>query len=292
MPHPADPWGRIVSLGSDVPDYLNDLLTTDRVQIDHVKVGLWQGAARARRELAVAARMPISTVLLHGDDLAAGDDPLPAQALDELVALVEETRTPWFSLHIEHRTPQEKETFKRTDYTHPDLPRHRAVERIVRRVEQIKSALGVPVLLENVPPWAGDVPDMVVDPEFISEVLVETECDLLLGLSHARVSGDRLGLPYEDYLSRLPLGRVVEVHVSGPRRGRRMRPIWGGPLAGQRKRVLWDSHEPMRKDDYDLLAWLLRHHRPQAITLEYWKDPARHAAQLKRLRHMLQSVWR
>ena len=91
----------------------------------------------------------------------------------------------------------------------------------------------------------------------IAEALLETGCDMLLDLSHSRVSGGLLGLPDEEYLFRLPLGRVVEVHVSGPR-----------PKDG----ILRDMHEPMGEEDYALLGWLLRRTHVEAVTLEYWKD--------------------
>jgi uncharacterized protein (UPF0276 family) len=275
-----------ISVGSDVPAYLPALLADRRITLDHIKIGLWQGIEGARRELAaLPPALRALPVLLHGDNQAAGQGPIPAQELRALADLVEQTRTPWFSVHIEYRTPAELEAFRAGGLP---LTRGQAVERIAARVEQLKQALAVPVLLENVPPCPADAPDMVADPEFIAEVLVEADCDMLLDLSHARLSGDRFGLPYEDYLLRLPLGRVVEVHVSGPRVGRHRRAIWGGPFSGHRRRVLWDAHEPMRKPDYDLLGWLLQRHRPRAITLEYWKDPACHAAQLNRLRRMLQ----
>jgi uncharacterized protein (UPF0276 family) len=258
-----------ISLGTDVPTYLPRLLEREGIQIDHIKVGLWQGLEGARREAALLPGLPI---LLHGDVQAAGAEPLSQRELDDLQALVEETRTPWFSVHLDVRSIPEFEALKKGGYQRRDTPRAEALSRIVSRVEQLKAALPVPILLENIPHWPADTLDLAADPEFISEVLLETECDMLLDLSHARVSGERLGLPDEDYLFRLPLGKVVEVHVSGPR-------VKGG--------MLRDAHEPMTEDDYALLDWLLRRHRPEAITLEYWKEPKEHATQLKRLREML-----
>jgi uncharacterized protein (UPF0276 family) len=44
----------------------------------------------------------------------------------------------------------------------------------------------------------------------------------------------------------------------------------------------------MQKEDYTLLSWLLQRSTPRAITLEYWKDPAHHAEQLKKLTKLIQ----
>jgi uncharacterized protein len=272
-----------VSLGSDVPDYLPGLLERPGVRLDHVKVGLWQGVDGARREAALVPGLP---VLLHGDNQVAGSGPLEPGELDALAVLVDETRTPWFSAHLEYRNQKELDGLRAGGYRDADLPRDRALERIVARVEQLGSALPVPILLENMSHWPADTRDLAADPGFITEVLAETGCDILLDLAHARVSGEILGLADEEYLLRLPLGRVVEVHVSGPRR----KGAINREGAMNRAPTLRDAHEPMSEEDYSLLAWLLRRHRPQAVTLEYWKDPEEHAAQLKRLGEIVRGV--
>ncbi len=254
-----------ISLGTDAPDYLPRIVKEHGIRLGHVKIGLWQGVEGARREAAVLPGVP---VLVHGDNHLAGPGLLPQQEIDGLAALLEETGSRWFSVHVEYRTPEEFEALRATRYTAPDLPREEAMERIVRRAEQLRRALPVPLLIENLPHWPSQNLDYSADPDFISEALVETGCDLLLDLSHARVSGERLGLPGEDYLFRVPLGRVVEVHVSGPR-----------PVNG----ILRDVHEPMAEEDYALLEWLLRRARPEAVTLEYWKDADAHAKQLLQL---------
>jgi uncharacterized protein len=258
-----------VSLGTDAPDYLPEIVREHSITLGHIKVGMWQGIEGALREAAVMPDLPI---LLHGDLQLAGAGPLSAEEVDELAALVDRLGSRWFSAHLEYRTQEEQDAFRATGYTAPDLPREEALERIARRAEQLTSALPVPLLLENMSHWPARTPDHAADPEFIAQALMETGCDLLLDLAHAQVGGEQMGLPDEDYLFRLPLGRVVEVHLSGPRRN---------------NGVLRDAHEPLTENDYDLLSWLLRRRTPDAVTLEYWKDPVAHAEQLVRLGKML-----
>jgi uncharacterized protein (UPF0276 family) len=259
-----------ISLGTDAPGSLPRIVREHGIRLGHIKVGLWQGVEGARREAAVMPGLP---VLVHGDNHLAGPGLLPQRDLDDLAALLDETHSRWFSVHLEYRTAEEFEALRSTGYTAPDMPRDEAMERIVRRAEQLHRSLPVPLLLENLPHWPAQTTDLAADPDFIAEALLETGCDLLLDLSHSRVSGERLGLPDEDYLFRLPLDRVVEVHVSGPR-----------PKNG----ILRDVHEPMGQEDYDLLTWLLRRTRPEAVTLEYWKDADAHAEQLLRLMGVLE----
>jgi uncharacterized protein (UPF0276 family) len=252
----------LISLGTDAPDYLPRIVREHSIRLGHVKVGLWQGVQGARREAEVMPGLP---VLVHGDNHLAGPGLLPQGDIDDLAALLDETRSRWFSVHLEYRTAEEFEALRATGYTAPDIPRDEAMERIVRRAEQLRRELPVPLLLENLPHWPAKTLDHAADTDFISEALLETGCDLLLDLSHSRVSGALLGLPDDEYLFRLPLGRVVEVHVSGPR-----------PVNG----ILRDVHEPMAEEDYALLAWLLRRTHVEAVTLEYWKDADAHAQQL------------
>jgi uncharacterized protein (UPF0276 family) len=75
----------------------------------------------------------------------------------------------------------------------------------------------------------------------------------------------------ETYLGKLPLERVVEIHVSGPRRR-------GGRLL--------DGHESLQPVDFRLLESLLSSLTPQAVTLEYIRDKGTLSWQLKQLRRM------
>ena len=149
----------------------------------------------------------------------------------------------------------------------------------MRALRRLQVAATVPVLAENMPRWTRCRPAYVVDPAFISGVVQEAGCGLLLDLAHARVAARYQGEPVRDYLARLPLNRLVEIHVSGPR----PLPASKGASGGR----LFDAHEPVQEPDYALLAWVLERTRPRAVTLEYSKDRAQLKAQLDRLRRLL-----
>ncbi len=114
--------------------------------------------------------------------------------------------------------------------------------------------------------------DFEVQPDRITEVVSETGCGLVLDTGHARVSAARLGLDAHDYLARLPLNQLVEVHVSGPR-------VRDGRLV--------DAHEPLEEIDYALLDWVLKQARPQLVALEYTREADALRDQLLRIRDML-----
>ena len=134
------------------------------------------------------------------------------------------------------------------------------------------------VLVLYVPRWSRSRPAYTADPGFISQVIEESGCHLLLDLGHARIAAHYRGEPERDYLARHPLDRVIEIHVSGPRPG----PYPDGRLI--------DAHQPMLEADYELLAWVLAQSRPRAVTLEYSKDRAQIVTQLVRLRALLDSL--
>ena len=136
----------------------------------------------------------------------------------------------------------------------------------------LAAAIPVPLILENLDYCPGGAYEHICEPDFIAAVLNETDAGLLLDLAHARVSAARLGLPIEDYLGQLPLERVRQLHISGPR---------------SRDGVLFDAHESLLDEDYALLEWVLRRTQPLALTLEYNREEAGLREQLIRLRGVL-----
>ena len=150
----------------------------------------------------------------------------------------------------------------------------RATRRVVRQVQKLARAIRVPLILENVEPLPFDGYDFEVRTERITEVLERTGCGLTLDTGHAHVSAAVLGMDVRDYVNRLPLRRVVQVHVSGPR-------MRGGHWV--------DAHEPLQVTDYELLDFVLARTEPKVVTLEYIREREALREQLHRLRTILES---
>ncbi|MBU0492082.1 MAG: DUF692 domain-containing protein, partial [Chloroflexi bacterium] len=203
--------------------------------------------------------------------------PLDEAGLAAVLDYVALTGTPWFSVHlgfgVENVTTGDG--FDPAGGTGPLAPAV-AQDRISRNARTLRDALSVPLLLENVPRFPNIAHDHVCEPDFIARVVQAADTWFLLDLAHARVSAAYLGYDVHDYLSRLPLERTVEIHLSGPRWGHEYRPVLEAvrpDLAAQLvDDVLYDVHELLRQADYDLLVWALRETPVRAITLEYWHD--------------------
>jgi uncharacterized protein (UPF0276 family) len=244
------------------------LLTAGQIDIDYLETG---GHFVAR----TVAQFPSQPLLLHNSvfnwSLAHPTALDEQQIVARTLAALERTRAPWLSVHLGFSAA---EVFFDVHMTarSPVLRRDELLANICRNVCGLALAIPVPLILENLDYCPGGAYEHICEPAFIAAVLNETRAGLLLDLAHARVSAARLGLPIEDYLGQLPLDRVRQLHISGPR---------------LRDGVLFDAHEALLEEDYALLEWVLRRTRPLALTLEYNREEAELRAELTRLRGWL-----
>ena len=68
-------------------------------------------------------------------------------------------------------------------------------------------------------PWHEFLPQLrnAANPDLINEVIEGCDLGLLLDLSHAQISAQTFGIDFKDYVSRLPLHRLAELHITGIR---------------------------------------------------------------------------
>ncbi len=182
--------------------------------------------------------------------------------------MIERLRVPWLSVHLGFSAAEVVFGSWMQPASVP-MPRDQLFDIICDNVRALAAVLPVPLLIENLDYNPGGAYDFVCDPDFIADVLADTGGGFLLDTAHARVSAARLGFEIDDYLHRLPLDRVQQLHVSGPR--------W-------RDNTLVDTHDPLLDEDYILLESLLQVTSPRALTLEYDKEETALKAQLGRLR--------
>ena len=248
---------------------LAEIWSRESIRPDLLEVTTWMSLGQIAPFRELISGEPL---LLHGGNLLGA--PLTEVQELELCELVACPGTPWLSVHISlwpWDVLQEARQRGRQPTT-LDLGRH--LEQFFTRVRALREQLGVILLLENAPGVPGVVNDPESDPETIDAVLEATGSSFLLDLSSAQTAAHSWG--YEDprgYLLRLPLDRVVEVHLSAPRC------LENG--------LLVDAHDPLREEDYVLLDWLLQRVSPEIVTLEYWKDAQPLYEQILRLKHKL-----
>lgn len=260
--------------------------------VDYLKVGPFMGRPIIAE---LAARYPL---LLHLDDTLSGHGLPSPEMVGRLSDWIALTGTPWTSEHIGFSVANvDLDGALITQAASDLLPREQALANIVRNARHLAAHLPVPLLLENLPLFPNLAHMFICEPDFVAEVIEETGCGLLLDLAHARVTADILGYAVEDYLSRLPLARVVEIHLSGPRPHRELDARRQALVSENARSVahllsfdghnLVDAHEPLQEVDYALLEWTLARTEPRAISLEYFRDPTLLRGQLLRLGKLL-----
>ena len=260
----------MVQLTTNLSDPLLELLRNGEVSLDGVEVGPWFSVRQIRDYRQALPGVPF---YFHGGDLIERVGLIPG-AISRIAAYLDSTASPWVSMHITRWLPGMVWLMLRHGWRMPCPSPERATRRFIRRVRKLARTIGVPVTLENIEPLPFDGYDFEVRTERITEVLEKTGCGLLLDTGHARISAAVLGMDVRDYLCGLPLARVVQIHVSGPR---------------MRDGRLVDAHEPLQAIDYQLFDFVLARTHPRVVTLEYTRRREPLREQLRDLRTILES---
>jgi len=249
-------------------DLPRSLLAAGRLDVDYLETG---GHFVER----TVAQFPDRPLLLHNSvfnwSLAHPTALEEQQIVQRTLDALERTHAPWLSVHLGFSAAEVFFDVHMTACT-PALPRAELLANICRNVRALASAIPVPLILENLDYCPGGAYEHICEPTFIAAVLNATDAGLLLDVAHARVSATRLGLAIETYLGQMPLDRVRQLHISGPR---------------SRDGVLFDAHAALLDEDYALLEWVLLRTKPLALTLEYNREEAELRAELARLRVLL-----
>ncbi len=151
------------------------------------------------------------TVIPHALDLSLGSaDGVDGAYLDKLAALIERLDPPWWSEHLAFT----RAGGMRIGHLMP-LPRTRAAVAVVgRNVAQVARTIRTPLLLENSAAQF-TLPGGLDEAEFLGAVVDATGCGLLLDLANLHADAVNHGGDARTLLARLPLERVVQLHLAG-----------------------------------------------------------------------------
>lgn len=89
-----------------------------------------------------------------------------------------------------------------------------AVRHVGARIGQVQDALGRRIAIENVSYYAAPY-QALSEVDFISAVLDEADCDLLLDVNNIYVNAINHGYDARDFIARMPTRRIVCYHVAG-----------------------------------------------------------------------------
>lgn len=89
-----------------------------------------------------------------------------------------------------------------------------AVDHVAARVRQAQDILGRRLILENVSTYAAPGAEMA-EADFVREVLLRADCDLLLDVNNIYVNSINHGFDAQAYLRALPTERIRYAHIAG-----------------------------------------------------------------------------
>ena len=221
----------------------------------------------------VAAIQETIPVILHCASMSvAGFVPPSEETIDAVKREAERTRTPWIGEHLAFVSADglsEGGAEGPTSLTYTVCPQmsEETVERVAENLNGLRQRFGAPLILENAPQYF-EVPGSTMPmTDFVCAVASRCDVGLLLDLTHFLITTLNTGADAFEEVARLPLERVVEVHISG---------------LNFQSGVAWDDHAtPAPPEVFELLGRVLERARPRAVTLEYNWSPAFPQAILK-----------
>jgi uncharacterized protein len=157
----------------------------------------------------VRERFPL---VMHGVSLSiGGTDPIDTQYLASVRALAARIEPHWISDHLCWTGIEGKNL-------HDLLPlpyTEEALRSVVSRVGQVQDRLGRRILLENVSSYLTFHASDMSEWEFLREVAIRADCDILLDINNIYVSSVNHGFDAAEYLRAMPKERVRQFYLAG-----------------------------------------------------------------------------
>jgi len=238
-----------------------------------------RGGAGPARLARIAGRFP---VLTHGLAMSLGGlephDPEYFAQLRAFLDRIDATRTRWHSDHL---------CFCGVDgkALHDLLPvpfTPASARRIAARVREAADRLERPMAVENISYYVPLGKPSLDEPDFITELLERADCSLLLDVNNVFVNAHNHGFDPQAWLERIPLERVVQLHVAGHE-------LWDDSDAPDS--LIIDTHgAPVRTEVDALLAWVVERTGPVPVLFE-WDSNIPDLPVVLRERDRLQTVY-
>jgi len=200
-----------IGVGLRVPHYATIL--AERPPIDFFEI--------ISENFMVAGGMPLANleralaryrVVQHGVSLSIGStSPLDWDYLRSLRALLRKTGSPWVSDHLCFTGAGGVDA-------HDLLPlpyTEEALRHVAARARQVQDFLETRLVLENVSSYLAYTQSQMSEWAFLSAVVEEADCGLLLDVNNIYVSSYNHGFDPNAYVDGVPHHRVVQIHLAG-----------------------------------------------------------------------------
>jgi uncharacterized protein (UPF0276 family) len=192
----------------------------------------------------------------------AGFVPPAEQTLRDIAVEADWSRTPWIGEHLAFVSAdglgaQGGGTGRPIQLTYTMCPQlsEETLRQTASNLARLRGRFPMPIIVENSPQYF-DVPGSEMSMvDFLIEVVTGCDVGLLLDLSHFIITAINMKFDPLKEVARLPLDRIVEIHLSG--------------YSVQMGRA-WDDHSnPATELEFALLDSVLQVAQPRAVTFEY-----------------------
>jgi uncharacterized protein (UPF0276 family) len=214
-----------------------------------------------RHDPAAIEAQKTAPIILHCASLSIAGFVPPAEAtIDAIAAQAELTGTPWIGEHLAFISADPlpgAALHDPTTLTYTVCPQlsEEVLDQACANIARLQQRFAVPLIVENSPQYFAIPGSTMSIIDFVCEFHRRSGVGMLLDLTHFRISAMNMKFDARREILRLPLERLVEVHVSG---------------FDVQAETAWDDHAGLADEEtFDLLALVLRRARPRAITFEY-----------------------
>lgn len=150
-------------------------------------------------------------IVCHGLSLSIGSpDPLDFEFLKQLKEFLDRYNVDIYSEHL---------SYSKCDNAHlydllPIPFREDAVKHIVERIKIVQDYLKRPFVMENVSYYTPVAAEMS-EPEFISAIVNQSGCKLLLDVNNVYVNAFNHKYDTKQFINSIPLDKVAYIHMAG-----------------------------------------------------------------------------
>lgn len=190
-------------------------------------------------------------IVLHGLDLSIGSsEKVDETYLAGLENVMKEQNFEWFSDHISLTKHGDTEV----GHLMPVQFSEEIAFNIIEKVNLVSKLTKKPFLLENITYYYEIPGGSMKEHEFLSCIIENSDAGLLLDVNNLYINSVNHKYNPLDFLKKIPLERVVEIHVAG----------------GSRKfNMIIDTHaNPVWKEVWELLSYVLKRTSPNGIIIE------------------------
>jgi len=150
-------------------------------------------------------------LVCHGLSLSIGSpEELDFEFLKDLRIFLDHYQVDIYSEHLSYSKCENAHLYDLL----PIPFREDAVKHIVGRINKVQDILERPLVLENVSYYTAVASEMT-EAEFVSSIVNESGCKLLLDVNNVYVNAFNHGYDTKEFINSLPLEKVAYVHMAG-----------------------------------------------------------------------------